>query len=507
MPTLDADLIAALRADLAAADFTVDTLRGLWSESAGGALTRSHRLPAQRELDAARGAGELTPVGTLAWLFVLGLSVAVEELDLSLPTLATDGAAALGLVGLGAPGRVEPLVDLRPYAFTDARGEAEWWIASDLGELALGHALGPDHVLGVGGASTTLSGLIVGRGPGCALDLGTGCGIQALHVARFAERVVATDISARALEYAAFNAALNRAANIEFRLGSLFDPVAGERFDHIVSNPPFVITPRVDDVPAYEYRDGGFTGDELVQRVVEGVRAHLNPGGLAQLLGNWEYRLGTEGLERVRAWTRGLDAWVVERELQDAPRHAETWIRDGGTRPGDPEYDRWYAEWLDDFAARGVQFVGFGYLTLRAPLGEPTLARFEQVASSGGNPAGIGEHVARALEVHDRVTELTDAALAGIRLIVARDVTEERHSWPGDENPTVITLHQGAGFGRALQVDPALSGLVGACDGELTVGQITDAIAALFEVDAGALRDELLPRVRELLFTGFLDFA
>ncbi|GAA4171353.1 DUF7059 domain-containing protein [Gryllotalpicola koreensis] len=512
MPTLDADLITALRADLTTADFTVDTVRGLWSEAAGGALTRSHRVAAQRELAAAREVGELTAAGTLAWLFVLGLPVTGSELDAALPELGADGAAALGLAELDetqpASDLLRPLVDLRPYAFTDARGAQEWWIASDLGELALGHALGADHVLGVGGASTTLSSLILPREAELALDLGTGCGIQAMHVARRARRVIATDISARALEYADFNARLNGIGNIEFRLGSLFEPVAGERFGQIVSNPPFVITPRVAEVPEYEYRDGGFTGDELVQRVVAGIREHLEPGGVAQLLGNWEYYAGVDGLDRVRSWAEGLDAWVVERELQDAPRYAETWIRDGGTRSGDPEYDRWYAQWLDDFAARGVEYVGFGYLTLRAPAGgEPTLARFEQVESSGTNPAGIGAHVAQALAAHDAVSGLTDAALAELRLKVARDVTEERHSWPGDEAPIVITLRQGAGFGRALQVDPALSGLVGACDGELTIGQISDAIAALFEVDEAELRADLLPRVRELVFTGFLELA
>ncbi|NRD08293.1 hypothetical protein HRF29_04940 [Rathayibacter agropyri] len=43
---------------------------------------------------------------------------------------------------------------------------------------------------------------------------------------------------------------MNGIENIEFRLGSLYEPVAGERFDQIVTNPPFVITPRVDGVPS-----------------------------------------------------------------------------------------------------------------------------------------------------------------------------------------------------------------------------------------------------------------
>src|SRR5690606_7683158 len=148
----------------------------------------------------------------------------------------------------------------RPYSFVDANGVGEWWIVSDLSELATGAPLREDHVLGVGGASSTLSGLTIGSAVRSVLDLGTGCGIQAMHAARHADRVVATDISARALEIARLNAELNGIRNIEFRPGSLFEPVAGERFDRVVSNPPFVITPRAGGVPAYEYRDGGMVG-------------------------------------------------------------------------------------------------------------------------------------------------------------------------------------------------------------------------------------------------------
>src|SRR5690606_5337193 len=186
---------------------------------------------------------------------------------------------------------------------------------------------------------------------------------------RHADRVVATDISSRALELARLNSRLAGIETVELREGSLFEPVAGERFDLVVSNPPFVITPRMEGVPSYEYRDGGMVGDDLVAGVVRGVGEHLEPGGIAQLLGNWEYRAGEDGLDRVGRWIdeSGLDAWVVEREVQSVEEYAETWIRDGGTQPGTNDFDRLYSAWLDDFAERGVDRVGFGYLTLRRP--------------------------------------------------------------------------------------------------------------------------------------------
>ncbi|MBN9172599.1 MAG: SAM-dependent methyltransferase, partial [Microbacterium sp.] len=59
----------------------------------------------------------------------------------------------------------------------------------------------------------------------------------------------------------------------------------------------------------------------------------------------------------------------------------------------------------------------------------------------------------------------------------------------------------------AIEADPALAALVGACDGDLSIGVLIAAIAELLEVDADALRADLLPRVRELVFTGFLDVA
>jgi len=99
---------------------------------------------------------------------------------------------------------------------------------------------------------------------------------------------------------------------------------------------------------------------------------------------------------------------------------------------------------------------------------------------------------------------LDDAALAATTLTVAGDVTEARHHLPGAEAPSVIELRQGGGLARTIEVDPALAALVGACDGDLAVGPLIDAIAQLLEVDATALRADLLPRVRELVFTGFL---
>lgn len=538
--------IALLRADLDEARFSEASLDGLWGPDAAAALRRNERVPAFRALAALRARlGAPTAVATLAELFVLGMPVGRADLQAALPRLGVDGAVALGLVGPG-PALVEraageqpasaarsesahgdtlrALLELRPYSFNDSRGGGAWWILSDLGELAIGGPLGENHVLGVGGASRTLSGLMLQNEVDSVLDLGTGCGIQAMHAARHARRVVATDISRRALELAAFNAELNEIDGVEFRFGSLFEPVAGERFDHIISNPPFVITPRVEGVPAYEYRDGGMVGDALVEQVMRDAAAHLTPNGVLQMLGNWEYTEAVpDAFDRLRSWLepRGdgpaLDYWIVEREAQSATQYAETWIRDGGTRPGTPDFDRLFGAWLDDFAERGVTQIGFGYVLLRAPaplapsvslvepVETPRLARLERLhAPLGDNEWGLGVHLGNCLAARDWHAEQSDAELAAQCLSVAGDVTEERHYWPGHDDPTELLLRQGGGFARTISPGTALAALVGASDGELSVGAIAAALAQLLEVDEAALRAELVDGARRLLDDGIL---
>ncbi len=510
-------MIAGLRDDLESACFGVSELDALWGEQAAAALFRGQRSAARRA--AAAGVAGANPLAILATVFVLGLPVEEAALANALPALGIAGARRLGLVSEDqgdedARGArlVRPLVDLRPYSFADDIGAGTWWIASDLGELALGRALREDHVLGVGGASNTLSAIMIREPVGAALDLGTGCGVQALHAARHAARVVATDVSKRALRFAEFNARLNGASGIEFRRGSLFEPVAEELFDQIVSNPPFVITPRVPGVPEYEYRDGGMTGDAIMSAIVRGARDHLTPGGVAQFLGNWEYHGDDEAFERVQAWLGqerepgALDAWVVERELQDAPQYAETWIRDGGTRPGTPEFERLTDAWLDDFDERDVRYVGFGYVTVRRPEdGRVTLRRLESVESSGSEQGGLGPHLARGLRIARWLASVDDGQLRLATLRTAPDVTEERHFWPGNDDPTLLALSQGGGFGRRIAMDTGLTAFVGACDGDLPVGVIIGALADLLDVDAARLSADLLPRIRELVFVGMLE--
>lgn len=489
---LDPQLIAALREDLAA----FGSLDELFSDTANAALRRDETSPARAEL-----AGQDGPEATAARLFFFADSVPRADVDAAFPRCGAAGLVALGIL-LADGGELRPIIDLAPV---EIEGRMLWFASDSAG----GH-LAPDHVVGVGHASLTLAG-ITDRAPRRrALDLGTGGGIQAAGLAGHCEHIIATDLSNRALEFAAFNAAL-AGQEWALRQGSMFEPVAGERFDLIVSNPPFVITPAaaIDaGLARYEYRDAGQSGDRLFLDLLSELANHLAPGGSAQMLGNWEHigaaatpntsatanDAGPDGgpsslapssllrsaIDRLGEAAVGLDLWVIERETLDPAEYVEMWLRDGGMPAGEAR-ERAYAAWLADFSARGVTAVGFGYVLARPQSGPAPIRRFERVQGPAAMP--IGDHLAACFDALQR-----DGDIADLYLRVAEDVTIERHYRPFAEEPTAIVARQGGGLGRTILLSTALAGFFSAADGDLTAGQIAHALEALLGEDGLAQR-------------------
>ena len=131
------------------------------------------------------------------------------------------------------------------------------------------------------------------RDPGAALDVGTGSGCIALSLATEGgfRRIVATDASTAALETARENAVrVAPPIPVEFRQGDLLDPVAGETFDTIVCNPPYVTVQEFealdDAVRLHEPREALVSGEGGLahsRRLLEAAAALLAPGGLLAL--------------------------------------------------------------------------------------------------------------------------------------------------------------------------------------------------------------------------------
>ncbi|MFD0724102.1 peptide chain release factor N(5)-glutamine methyltransferase [Lysobacter brunescens] len=153
-------------------------------------------------------------------------------------------------------------------------------------------------------------------------DLGTGSGAIALALAheRRRARVIAVDLSPGALEVARGNASELGLVNVEFRQGDWLAPLAGERFDLIASNPPYIAEgdPHLDDLrhePAPALSSGR-DGLDAIRTIVREAPAHLLPGGWLLLEHGWDQGeavrdiLDAAGFSEVR----------TDRDLEDRDR-------------------------------------------------------------------------------------------------------------------------------------------------------------------------------------------
>lgn len=485
-----------LRVAFIDADYRYDGVLEAIGEEAHRALGRNSALPAVRAL-----AGRDDPLAVLTRLWPLQRPVDSAALEHALPGLVEPLLAAGVLTRSGD--QVRALIDIRPYAADDET----IWIVSDL-TPGLDTSTAPiraDFVLGVSSASSTLAQLTIRRPVRAALDLGTGCGVQSIHLARHTERIVATDVNPRALRLARATLDLNQ-VEAELRPGSLYEPVAGERFDLVVSNPPYVMSPPRPGPDRLVYREGDREADQLVEHLVRRCPDVLAEGGTVQLLANWAHVAGQDWTERLHGWIEptGCDAHVVQREVMDVTRYAELWLADAGLAGG-PDYLERYAEWLDYFARLGVTAVGLGWITLQRTGRDLPRVRIEDWPYELEQPIGPAleaEQVAVALD--DR---LSDADVLSSPWTLAPDVLAETRGQPGAADPQHLVFRQQRGFRRAVELDTALAGVLGACDGELPLHRLVSSVASLLDLDPVELAADVLPRVRRLAVDGIVHPA
>jgi len=470
--------IDRVRAAFAQLDYTVAGVRALLGPVAGGALARDEIVPALR----ASGDAGLGALVRLCWL-----QVPVPTGDLP-DGLAAD-LAALGLAEV-AEGSVRPLLRVVPLEPADGYAVSDLKVRPGDGRLP-----GADHVVGTGGASASLAQLVVHSPVDNALDLGTGSGVQAVHLARRARQVVATDVNPRALALARLSLDLS-GASAELLEGSLYEPVAGRRFDLIVANPPFVIAPPEGRLT---YRESGLDGDDVCRELVRQAPEQLTEGGWCQLLANWLDGPAEPWTSRVSGWLQGTgcDAWVVQRDVQDPAEYAELWLRDS-CEVGTAEYRARYDAWLDYFEQRKVTGIGFGWITMRASARHDPAIRIEDLRRPVDQPVGAYvEDVMRGLAGAE------PADLDGMVLKAADGLIQEQIGPPGEPDPERIVLRQPDRLRRAAGVGTVEAALAGVCDGTLPLGPLLAAISDLIGLPHEDVRAHAAAVLPELIADGY----
>ncbi|KAA2254921.1 class I SAM-dependent methyltransferase [Solihabitans fulvus] len=462
--------------------------------------TQAHAALGRGEPEAARRASrDGGPLGTLIRLFLLGDAEPAQAVRAALGPLSIEDAVAAELV-VADGDALRAGLDVRPHGDE----EGSWWVFSDLdADLRQGAPVPADHVLGVGHASLSLVRATSRRPVGTLLDLGTGCGVQALHASRHAGRITATDVSERALALAAGTFRLNE-LDVELARGEWFGPVAGRRFDQIVCNPPFVVgPPRVD----YVYRDSGLGGDDASALVVRQLPSFLADGGVGQLLASWLHVRGQDWSDRVSAWLPrgGVDAWFVQRDVADPALYVGTWLRDAGVDPRSAEGREKASAWLDWFAANNVEGIGFGFVTLRRTDARHPELVCEDLRHAYDDP--LGPESAAWL---DRVAWLrangSPEQLLATSFTVPPTVLLEEVSEPGAEgwSSVVRRLHRTDGPGWQQEVDELAAALLAGCRGALPLLDLVSLLAFAHDQSADALAAAAVPMVRELVRHGML---
>lgn len=425
---LDSAGVDRLRDALIAANYTRDGLVAAFGRDVAAAINRNDPRSVVSHVD---GDDALC---TMVRLLLCGQTESVQAVAAALPL---DDALAGSILERHENG-VRATVHLHPYE--------DWWIVADLPHYLRDRPAREDVVIDVGPTSTGLAGYVVPANVGSALDIGTGCGVQALHLSARATRVTATDVSPRASRFAATTAALN-GLDWEVLCGDLLEPVAGRRFDLVVSNPPYIVG--IGDATRL-YRDSGLRGDTLCARLAGAAADLLTDGGVLQFAANWAHSRGQDWTERIAGWFDGkLDAWITQHHVFEPEAYVDFWMRDAGEKDS-----RRREAWLEFFRANDVEAIGSGMITLRNSGRTEPAVRIEE----SPRPAG-----AEVLQWFERRDWLRDTDPLTARYVAAAGLTLWQEGVLGTGWELRRQLFSLAG--RTEPADPLAVAITGTADG------------------------------------------
>ncbi len=436
---------------------------------------------------------EETPLHLLVRLFLLGLDIPVDPARTALAPIGIEALSEIGLINPGLkPRSVGAELRIVPH---EAMLFASDWPARP------GKPMAADHVLGVNPTALLLANMAIRRPVGSLLDLGTGCGVQSILAEGVADQMVASDINGRAVEIAKFNSHLN-GVEIECLEGDLFESVAGRRFDQVLSNPPFVISPE----SRYMYRDSGHGGEGISRKIISTVQEVLADRGLCQFLCNWAEVEGEDFEERLEAAFEGCgcDAWVISIERIDAALYAQGWMNQSEIDDPD-DFDRLFKEWMDFFEKSRIEAVRWCVVTMRRTSGRPNWFELSELDGElGDEPAG--EHLLRCFEARELIAATDDSGMLDLRMRAAPEVRLQQRFEPGPEgwSATEGYLSYLDGLPFIGAVDAQVANLLIRCDGDRTLRDVLQQSADDAGVSLEALGAEGLNLIRKLARNGFL---
>jgi methylase of polypeptide subunit release factors len=476
------------------------TLRDFF-EDAGYTETGFRSRPLLRELPTRRTGNlpyvlnattEPTVWNTLVRMFVWAIPVHRDKAEQILPADILSIILKCGLARWKGS-TLEPTAMLIPVEHLLVAADPMWRIESD--ESASDMVLWPNQT------TRMLQYFALQRPAGSTLDLGTGNGVIALLVANQSSHVIATDLSARAIEFARFNVALNGIDNIDCRVGDTFEPVNDLKFDHIVANPPFFVGPSSDLL----YCENPMELDLYCRRVVREGAALLNEGGFLQMVCEWVQVHGQPWQERLAEWVEGTscDAWVLRTYAGDGDTYAHERTKDRYAASPEQATEK-FERWIAHFRQKNVEQVHGGLFALRRRSGQNWL-RIEEGRVDSTAP--FGDSVAQIFDTQSVLAASpSDEQLLATRPQMTPGVMLDQQSVPEDGvwAGTAMNLKIRGPLPATVPVEWPVAQFLARCDGRRTLGELTDELAALVKAPADAVRAQCCGVIRKLAERRFI---
>jgi hypothetical protein len=314
------------------------------------------------------------------------------------------------------------------------------------------------------------------------------------------------DINRHALKLARLSALLSGVDGVDWREGSWFEPVAGARFDRIISVAPYVLSPDSE----FTFRDGdGAAGDPLAN-IAAGLNSHLRPGGCGQLLCCWGQRPGEDFSRGPLRWlsrARGCDVLLALIEQAKPLNYAMAWNRPPMRALTPTKFDRVIARWLEYYQREDFEYINFGVLNVRrrcpgAPAKQGRMALKAMDAPPGPR---AGEQLLRALEASAMLAEQgAERELLELTPELPEGQCVDQRLRRDDSRYRLLRarLRQFEGLGAHVDVSAAVLEVIYRLDGTRKLAQ---ALALSEHGGDRRLTAEVLEQTRALMLAGLLS--
>jgi carbamoyltransferase len=351
----------------------------------------------------------------------------------------------------------------------------------------------PRAVMFLGKDSYTLARGTIRKPVSNTLDLCTGSGVQALLAASHSGHVIGVDINPRAVNFANFNRIFNEICNVTFLEGDLFEPVKGETFDLVIANPPFV--PSSERRAKVFFRDGGFTGETILEKILGALDHALSEHGTCQIITQLLFRGTSDYVDHLSCFLgrKALDILVLASNNQTVELFVMGHLK---YFENFADYRKDVKEWLQCHYDNRISEVAEGLIAIsRTPKGSRSAGtlvscRFPNYPFSHK----IEEYLERLREAG------REEELSRIYPVINEEV---KCLWEGRENGSrngIIVEFADEGVLLEKRLSPLESFLLRKCNGKTRAGKIASAYA-------GEVLPEMKKSLMEECYSAFIGLA